>query len=51
MKIKENIEKIPGGMMVVPLALGAGINELFPWDLGDLLIYNMNITILETCVD
>lgn len=30
MRIKQGIEKIPGGMMVLPLALGATLNTFFP---------------------
>jgi len=30
MQIKQSIERIPGGMMIVPLLLGAAINTLFP---------------------
>ena len=30
MNIKQKVEKIPGGMMVIPLVLGAAINTFFP---------------------
>src|SRR5262245_16811372 len=36
MRIKQTIEKIPGGMMLVPLLLGAAVNTLFP-ELGKTL--------------
>lgn len=36
MRIRQSIEKVPGGMMVVPLLLGAAVNTFFP-DLGKTL--------------
>lgn len=36
MQIKQSIETIPGGMMIVPLLLGAAINTVFP-SLGKML--------------
>ena len=35
MDFKKNIEKIPGGMMVIPLIAGAIINTLGPAKLED----------------
>lgn len=34
MNLKQKIEKVPGGMMVIPLILGAFINTFFPQALG-----------------
>lgn len=36
MQIKRSMEKVPGGMMIIPLLIGAVINTLFP-DLGKTL--------------
>lgn len=30
MQLKRAVERVPGGMMIVPLLLGAVINTLFP---------------------
>src|SRR5215470_3559395 len=30
MEIKQSIEKVPGGMMIVPLLLGAAVTTFFP---------------------
>jgi 2-keto-3-deoxygluconate permease len=30
MRIKDAIDKVPGGLMIIPLLLGAVINTLFP---------------------
>ena len=31
MKIMQTVKKVPGGMMVIPLLLGACVNTFFPW--------------------
>ena len=38
MKILKTVQKVPGGLMVIPLLLGVFINTCFPWilDMGGL---------------
>src|SRR5262249_2043539 len=63
MRIKQSIERIPGGMMLVPLLLGAAINTFFPelgktlgsftnaWMTGSLSIISVSFVCIGATID